>query len=66
MRQVAVPVFDDHDLSSLKGLIPTREEVEAAGAARAGRDFLARCTGRSQLMAGTALVGLTPMPGAST
>lgn len=41
--------------SILKGLIPSREEVAAAEPAKAGRDFLARCTARSQLLATTAL-----------
>lgn len=45
----------DGGVSMLKGLVPSREEVEAAETAQAGRNFLARCTTRSQLLATTAL-----------
>ena len=50
-------------MSMLKGLTPTREEVQTAELAAAGRAFLARCTPRSQLLGSTALIGLTSLDG---
>ena len=52
---VGKPAYDG-GLSMLKGLVPTREEVEAAETAALGREFLdRRCSTRAQLLATTAL-----------